>query len=81
MAHRIRDQAERGERIHHAFVGPRGKLLVDPNKDVNVQYVIIGGRTRDDQLESQLRHEFELSFNPQIKLESWDSWVRKLRRF
>jgi len=80
LAHRIREQAECGEKIHHAFIGPRGKLLVDPDKDVNVHYVVIGGRTRDDQLESKLRHEFEISFNPRIRLESWDTWLRKLRR-
>jgi hypothetical protein len=79
-AHRIREQAERGEQIYRAFIGPKGKLWVDPEKDVNVHYVVIGGRTRDDQLESKLRHEFEISFNPRIRLESWDTWLRKLRR-
>ncbi len=78
--HRIREHAEHGEHIYHAFGGPKGKLLVDPDKDVNVHYVVIGGRTRDDHLESKLRHEFEISFNPHIRLESWDTWIRKLRR-
>lgn len=80
LAHQIRERAERGEQIYHAFIGPQGKLSVDPEKDVNVHYVVIGGRTRDDQLESKLRHEFEVSFNPRIRLESWDTWLRKLRR-
>jgi hypothetical protein len=78
--HKIRERAERGEQIYNAFIGPQGKLMVDPDKDVNAHYVVIGGRTRDDQLESKLRHEFEISFNPRIRLESWDTWLRKLRR-
>lgn len=80
-AHRIRERAEAGEKINNAFIGPWGKLSVDPDKDVNVHYVVIGGRTRDDRLESKLRHEFEISFNPRIRLDSWDTWLRKLRRF
>lgn len=79
--HRIRRRAERGDKTYSAFLGPISKLEVDPNKDVNIQYVVIGGRTVDDQRESRLRHEFEISFNPQIRLESWDSWARKLRRY
>ncbi|MPQ60052.1 DUF4263 domain-containing protein [Duganella sp. FT27W] len=79
--HRIRQRAQNGDATHNAFLGPISKLEVDPNKDVNIQYVVIGGRTVDDELESRLRHEFEISFNPRIRLESWDSWSRKLRRY
>ncbi|RZA34477.1 MAG: DUF4263 domain-containing protein [Lysobacteraceae bacterium] len=80
LMHKIRQRAENGDLSYSAFPGPISKLGVDPNKDVNVQYVVIGGRTTDDERESRLRHEFEMSFNPRIRLESWDTWIRKLRR-
>jgi Domain of unknown function (DUF4263) len=78
--HAIRKKAEAGTSIHNALLGPRTPLEVDPNKDVNVRYIVIGGRTRDDAVESRMRNEYERSFTPSIKLESWDSWLRKLRR-
>jgi hypothetical protein len=78
--HMIREKAESGSRSHNSFVGPCRPLQVDPDKDVNVRYVVIGGRTRDDVQESRKRNDYERSFNPNIKLESWDSWLRKLRR-
>lgn len=78
--HRVREKGESNVKIHNAFIGPQSPLLVDPNKGVNVRYVVIGGRTRDDLKESRLRDEYERSFNPSIKLESWDTWMRKLRR-
>ena len=73
-------RAESGAAIHNALIGPESPLQVDPDKDVNVRYVVIGGRTRDDVQESRMRNDYERSFNPTIKLESWDSWLRKLRR-
>jgi hypothetical protein len=78
--HEVRARAESGSAVHNAFIGPESPLRVDANKDVNVRYVVIGGRTRDDLHESRMRDDYERSFNPTIKLESWDSWLRKLRR-
>lgn len=75
-----KERAESGAAIHNALIGPESPLQVDPDKDVNVRYVVIGGRTRDDVQESRMRNDYERSFNPTIKLESWDSWLRKLRR-
>ena len=78
--HKIRSDAELGKDVHHVYRGPKYELMVDPEKDVNVHYVVIGGRTGDDLAESKIRHDFEVSFNPQIRLESWDTWTRKLQR-
>lgn len=78
--HKVRAKAECGAAVHNALIGPESPLHVDPNKDVNVRYVVIGGRTRDDVKESRMRDDYERSFNPTIKLESWDTWLRKLRR-
>lgn len=80
QAHKIRSRAEAGERIHGAFLGPQCPLEVDPDKDIVVRTVVVGGRTRDDQLESRKRHDFEHGVSPPIKIESWDTWLRKLKR-
>jgi hypothetical protein len=78
--HQIRQRVESGESLYHSFVGPQGPLEVDPQKDVCVHCVVVGGTARDDREESKLRHDFEFNTSPPVRLESWDSWIRKLVR-
>lgn len=78
--HRIRANVESGIPAYSSFVGPQTPLEVDPNKDVRVRAVVIGGRTRDDISESRLRHDFEHQSSPPVIVESWNSWLRKLER-
>lgn len=78
--HSLRIRAEQGEKIHNAFIGPRHGLQVDPQKDINIRTVLIGGRTVDDRAESTKRHDYEASFTPPIRIESWDTWLRRLQR-
>ena len=78
--HKIRIKAEAGKDIYHALVGPLGKLQVDPKKDVIIQRICIGGRSIDDIKESRLRHEYEHGQSPPIRIESWDSFLKKLDR-
>jgi hypothetical protein len=78
--HKIRKRAEDGESIYNAFLGPRSSLLVDPKKDVNIRSVVIGGRTVNDLEESTMRHNHELSSTPPVRIESWDTWLRRLQR-
>ena len=66
--------------LKNYLVGAEGKLQVDPNKEIKIRTVIIGGRTQDDQKESLERHKFERSHTIPITLESWDTWIRKLKR-
>lgn len=80
MFHRIRNAVENGEQKYNSFQGPYTKLGVDTNKDVSIYTVIIGGRTGDDYKESRIRQDFEYNRNIHIKLETWDSWIRKLTR-
>jgi hypothetical protein len=80
FVHYVRQTVENGETKFNAFVGPKGKLCVDPNKDINVHTVVIGGRSKDDLNESRLRHEYEMGNSPPIRIESWDSWIKKSRR-
>jgi Domain of unknown function (DUF4263) len=78
--HHVLQTVESGKSIHHSFPGPQDRLQVDPDKDINLRAVVIGGRTRDDLEESHKRHEYESHFVPRISIESWDTWIRKLRR-
>lgn len=79
-AHQIRVQIENGGSVFNSLMGPEGRLLVDPDKDINIRYVVIGGRTKDDLDESKKRHDFERNTHPSIRIESWDTWLRKIRR-
>ncbi|MGO4379205.1 Shedu anti-phage system protein SduA domain-containing protein [Pseudoduganella sp. RAF53_2] len=76
MAHRIRDRVEQGHPAYNSFPGPRLPLQVEAARDINVNYVVIGGRAVD----AVERQAFEMSFEPFIQLETWDSWLQKLRR-
>lgn len=78
--HGIREKVETSKSIYNSFLGPCDHLKVDPEKDINIQFVIIGGRTVNDIVESKKRHELENSHSFPIKIESWDSWLRKIRR-
>ncbi|GBE19185.1 hypothetical protein BMS3Abin16_01800 [archaeon BMS3Abin16] len=74
--HAIRSSVENGAQKYNSFLGPTGYLRVDPNKDIDVSGVVIGGRTKEDIQESRIRHQLELN-SPKIQFESWDSWLRK----
>lgn len=78
--HWIRKEVEIGKSIHNSFIGPRTYLEVDENKDINLYNVIIGGHTINDTDESRKRHDFENTNFLNVKVESWDTFIRKLRR-
>lgn len=79
-AHAIRVPAESGERPFNAFLGPRSKLGVDPDKDINIRCVVVGGRTQNDLEESIKRQDYETHTTPPVRVESWDTWLRRLQR-
>ncbi|EGT4545252.1 DUF4263 domain-containing protein [Clostridioides difficile] len=76
--HEKRRLVEKGEKIFNSFRGPISKLEVDRQKDITIHSVIIGGVTNDDIKESRLRHDYENKNDFRIKLESWDTFIRKL---
>lgn len=80
FVHDVRADVENGFIKYNALVGPQGNLHVDPDKDINLHTVVIGGRSKDDIHESRLRHEYERGNSPPIRVESWDSWIKKSRR-
>ena len=78
LFHQIRKRVEQGEILYRSLLCPRGHLKVDPEKDIDLYKVILAGRTRNDLEDSRRRFDYE---NVQgIHIESWDSWVKKLRR-
>lgn len=80
VAHGHRIQAERGNNLYNAFLGPSHSLQVDPNKDINIRSIVVGGRTVNDLEESYKRHDYESTTTPPIRIESWDTWLRRLKR-
>ncbi|RKD28878.1 Shedu immune nuclease family protein [Lacrimispora algidixylanolytica] len=78
--HQVRQEVEGGNRLYNSLIGPKGNLLVDPNKDINIRYIVIGGRTNDDLRESWKRHEYECSNNPPMHIETWNSFIRRMSR-
>lgn len=78
--HAIRQRAESGERPFNAFLGPHSKLQVDPNKDINIRCAVVGGRTQNDLEESTKRQDYEAHTMPPVRVESWDTWLRRLQR-
>ena len=65
---------------YRAFPGPKYTLKVDPNKNITMRYVFIGGRTINDIKDSEIRNNKENAANYSLKIETWDSWLNKLRR-
>jgi hypothetical protein len=80
LVNEIRIHVESGNSKFNSFIGPQGMLGVDPNKDINLHTVVIGGRSKNDLHESRLRHEYERGNSPSIRIESWDSWIKKSYR-
>lgn len=78
--HRLREEVTEGNRPYRAFPGPSYRLEVDPEKDVNIIYVLIAGRTTDDRADSHKRHLAENTAGIDLRIETWDSWMNKLTR-
>ncbi|MDQ1235134.1 hypothetical protein QE450_002632 [Paenibacillus sp. SORGH_AS306] len=78
--HNIRKKVESGQKLYNSLIGPEGNLEVDENKDISIQAVLIGGRTVKDIEESIKRHDYENTFNPKVRIESWDTWLKKIKR-
>ncbi|WJE23226.1 DUF4263 domain-containing protein (plasmid) [Bacillus cereus] len=78
-AHKIRETVESGQNMHNALIGTQGGQ-VDPNKDINIYPVLIAGRTVDDLSESKKRQDYENNTKPSLKVETWDTWIKKLKR-
>lgn len=74
--HQLRQEAIDGTCPHNAICDENRYLGVDTNKDIVVSGIVIGGRTANDRLESELKWNKE-KVQSNIRYESWDSWYRK----
>ena len=80
FAHLLRQEVEDGKRPYRAFPGPKLRLQADPEKDIKLHLVLIGGRTSHDLEDSRLRHREDHSSRFDLQTETWDSWAGKLER-
>jgi len=74
--HQLRQAAIDNTCPHNSECGQGRYLGVDPNKDITFHGIVIGGRTVNDSLESELKWNKEKNGSI-IRFESWDSWIRK----
>lgn len=72
----IRRRVETGEQIFSSLLGPAKHLEVDPEKQIWLKGMVIGGRSVDDYKESRIRHQLECSA-PHISYDTWDGWLKK----
>lgn len=80
FVHQVRRAVEAGQRPYRAFPGPKHRLLVDPEKDIKLHLILIGGRTSRELEDSQARHREDQAARFHMETETWDSWIRKLTR-
>ena len=59
FVHELREKVQNGEKHYNSLLGPNGYLDVDPNKDIVLYTVVIGGRSNNDLEESRYRHQYE----------------------
>lgn len=81
----IRKLAEQ-ERINEEYsgnylVGPRKNLLVDPQKDIDVKYIAIGGVEREDKSIEESHEIVKCKPADNLEIASWNSFVRKLDEY
>jgi len=73
--HDVGRDVESGKTIFNSHIGSNGHLLVDPNKEIWLKGMVIGGRTTDEYLVSKERHTLEKE-SQRISFDTWDSWVK-----
>lgn len=72
--HQHRREAEAGSPKFGAFVGHAKRLQVDPEKDIYLRGIVIGGHGGDKYKISKERHRLERE-SRRITFETWDSWL------
>lgn len=63
------------------LVGPRKTLLVDPQKDIDVKYIAIGGVEREDKSIEESHEIVKCKPADNLEIASWNSFVRKLDEY
>ena len=77
----LRLTIESGSQKYNSLLCNKGRLNVDRDKPVRVYGVVIGGRrnTMLQHVEDQKRKEWMNALKIDIKIESWDSFIDKIR--
>lgn len=76
--HGIRDKIQNQSYNRKHLLGPKGKLLVDPNKSVRIESIIIGGREKDTYSYNEKVLQFLDGSTYHTHLYSWDSFLRRI---
>ncbi|MTI62210.1 MAG: DUF4263 domain-containing protein [Firmicutes bacterium] len=78
--HEYREKAESNTLNFH-YLQSEKNLYVDKNKDIVVDsFIVIGGRSTNDEEESRIRDGYERKSGYRMQLETWDSFIRQLTR-
>ena len=73
--HEVRRDVELGKTVYQSRLGANGFLHVDPNKEIWLKGMVIGGRTTDEYQVSKERHSLEKE-SQRISFDTWDSWIK-----
>lgn len=76
--HDIRQQVIDGKYKSNCLLGPVGYLEVDPDKDIKIETIVIGGKTRDEHYDSSERTQFESNNKYWLHVYSWESYLRRI---
>ena len=77
--YKYKEEAVKGKcNIKNILVGAKGDLKVDPEKDIKLNTVIIGGRTEKDKDVEESKERTKYEKHTKTSLESWDTWINKL---
>lgn len=78
LIHKTREEVISGQYKSNHLLGPKGELVVDPNKDIKLRKIVIGGKVKDDYRDSRERTEFEEGIDDRITIYSWEAFIRRL---
>jgi len=76
--HNIREQVICGSYKSNHLLGPKGYLDVDPNKDIKIETIVIGGKSKEDYCDSSERTKFESEHKYWLHVYSWESFLRRV---
>ena len=79
--HEDKDKAINEEYSGNYLVGPRKTLLVDPQKDIDVKYIAIGGVEREDKSIEESHEIVKCKPADNLEIASWNSFMRKLDEY
>ena len=79
--HEDKDKAINEEYSGNYLVGPRKTLLVDPQKDIDVKHIAIGGVEREDKSIEESHEIVKCKPADNLEIASWNSFVRKLDEY